>query len=72
MWNVIHDVDDCFTVSLAEPLSQDTLDESLMIRRMTRTGPQEIVHPNQLIPVMISLMEEAIHTSVIRQELDDG
>ena len=72
MLKSIQDVEHLLTVSLADPLSQDVLDESLLARRTTRTGPQDIVHPDQLIPVIISLMEEALHTSGIRQELDDG
>lgn len=72
MWKALQDVDDCFTVNLAEPWSKDTLDDSLLMRRATRTGPQIVVHANQLIPVLSSLAIEALHTSVIRQELDDG
>lgn len=72
MWNTIQDLDDCFTCNLAEPASKDTLDESLLMRRTTRTGPQDVIHANQLIPVLSSLAVEALHTSVIRQELDDG
>ncbi|KAF8320696.1 hypothetical protein DL93DRAFT_2152611 [Clavulina sp. PMI_390] len=72
MLTAIRDVEHLLTVALADPLSQDVLDDSLLVRRTTRTGPQDIVHPDQLIPVIISLMEEALHTSGIRQELDDG
>lgn len=52
-------------------MNKDTVDDSLM-RRATRTGPQELIHPSQLMPVLISLCEEALYTSAIRQELDDG
>jgi hypothetical protein len=47
------------------------VDDSL-IRRSTRAGPQELLHASQLMPVLISLCEEGLHTSMIRQQLDDG
>lgn len=72
MWSIIQEVGDCFTVGLAAPSSKDTLDDALLMRRTTRTGPQDVVRPNQLIPVLVSLSYEAIRTAVIRQELDDG
>jgi len=56
---------------LAQPAHKDTVDDSL-IRRSTRSGPQEVIHASQLMPVLISLCEEAVCTSMIRQELEDG
>jgi hypothetical protein len=36
------------------------------------TSKVDVVHPVQLIPVLVSLTHEASKTSAIRQELDDG
>lgn len=71
IWDVLQSVKDCFTLGLAQPLHKDTVDDSL-IRRSTRAGPQELLHASQLMPVLISLCEEGLHTSMIRQQLDDG
>jgi hypothetical protein len=59
----------CLTVPLASPSAPSA--EASRTTRVTRNGP-DILQARQLIPVINSLIEEAVKTSFVRQEFDDG
>ncbi len=46
--------------------------ETLETIRLTRRGSQNVVEPSQLIPVILSLIEEVVNTRFIRQDFDYG
>ncbi|KAF9510045.1 hypothetical protein BS47DRAFT_106873 [Hydnum rufescens UP504] len=70
IWDAVHSLaPTCLTVPLAYP--SPPRGEAARTTRVTRKGP-DLVQARQLIPAINSLILEAVQTSFIRQEFDDG
>lgn len=55
-------------LNVPHPASADTVETT----RFTRRSGQTVIEPSQLIPVILSLIEEVVKTRFIRQDFDDG